>query len=118
MRRDPRSSLWDARESADLILRFTAGLSEADYLRNEMLRAAVERHFEIIGEALNRLAKSDPELADRIPDLPQVVAFRNLLIHGYAIIDDKAVWRIVEGDLPTLRSHVAALLADLESGIG
>jgi len=48
-------------------LRFTAGKSVDDYLADDMLRAAVERRFEIIGEALSRLAKASPELAERIP---------------------------------------------------
>ena len=116
MERDPRSFLWDARQSADAILRFTAGVSEDQYLANEMLRAAVERHFEIVGEALGRLAKASPTLAARVPDLARVVAFRNLLIHGYAIVNDRTVWRITQEDLPVLREAIADLLAELESG--
>jgi len=112
---DPRSFLWDARQSADAIARFMAGISVEHYLANEMLRAAVERHFEIIGEALARLAKASPDLAERIPDLPRAVAFRNLLIHGYAIVDNRTVWRITQEDLPVLRDGVAALLDELES---
>ena len=53
-----------------------------------MLRSAVERQFEIIGESLNRLSQVDPEYSKTIPDLPQIVAFRNILIHGYATVDD------------------------------
>jgi uncharacterized protein with HEPN domain len=113
MERDPRSFLWDARESADAILRFILGRNEQDYLTDDMLRAAVERHFEIIGEALNRLAKTTPDIAGRIPDLARAVAFRNLLIHGYATVDDATVWRTTQEDLPGLRSTVAALLAEL-----
>jgi uncharacterized protein with HEPN domain len=79
-----------------------------------MLRAAVERHFEILGEALGRLAKVNPNLAARIPDLPRAVAFRNLLIHGYAAVNNRTVWRITQEDLPSLRDSVAALLAELE----
>jgi uncharacterized protein with HEPN domain len=55
MERDPRSFLWDARESADSIIKFVSGKTRQDYLAEPMLRAAVERHFEILGEALNRL---------------------------------------------------------------
>jgi uncharacterized protein with HEPN domain len=113
MERDPRSFLWDARESADAILRFILGRNEQDYLTDDMLRAAVERHFEIVGEALNRLAKTTPDIAGRIPDLARAVAFRNLLIHGYATVDDATVWRTTQEDLPGLRSTVAALLAEL-----
>lgn len=60
MARDPRAFLWDVRESADAILRFTAARTEREYRQDEMLRAAVERHFEIIGEALNRLTRANP----------------------------------------------------------
>ncbi|MBA3517677.1 MAG: DUF86 domain-containing protein [Rhizobiales bacterium] len=81
MERDPRGWLYDARQSADAITRFLAGISQDEYLTNEILRAAVERHFEIIGEALARLARSSPEVAARIPDLARAVAFRNLPIH-------------------------------------
>jgi uncharacterized protein with HEPN domain len=59
-------------------------MDSAAYAANEMAQAAVERKFEIIGEALNQLAKLDDAFAARIPDLPQIVGFRNQLIHGYA----------------------------------
>jgi uncharacterized protein with HEPN domain len=113
MERDPRSFLWDARESADTILRFIDGRTAPDYLADPMLRAAVERHFEIIGEALNRLTKAAPYIAGLIPNLNRAVAFRNLLIHGYASIDDETVWRITQEDLPLLRLSVASVLNEL-----
>lgn len=113
MERDPRSFLWDVRESADAILRFTEGRSLDDYLADDMLSAAVERHFEIIGEALNRLAKTAPNIAARIPDLANAVAFRNLLIHGYATVDHGIVWRTAREDLPSLRQVIIDLLIEL-----
>ena len=115
MERDARGFLWDVRESADAILRFIAGRSSDDYLGDEMLRAAVERHFGIIGEALNQLSKITPELAARIPDLAEAIALRNRLIHGYGTIDDATVWRIANEDLPALRQAVAAVLSGMES---
>jgi uncharacterized protein with HEPN domain len=66
----------------------------------------VERQFEIIGEALNQLSRVAPEMADRIPELPRIVAFRNLLIHGYAAVDHGLVWRTIEEKLPGLRDAV------------
>jgi uncharacterized protein with HEPN domain len=90
---DPRAFLWDAAAAAGAIRRFTAGRTRDDYLADELLRSAVERQFEILGEALNRLQRSAPGLAARVPDLAKAVAFRNLLIHGYAIVDDGTVWR-------------------------
>ena len=112
MQRDPKSLLWDAREAADLIATITAGKSFADFDRDVVLRSAVERQFEIVGEALARLARLDPAIAAKIPDLREIVAFRNVLIHGYAVIDRARVWRVVEDNLPELRAALAALLAE------
>jgi uncharacterized protein with HEPN domain len=72
----------------------------------------VERQFEILGEALNRLDRLDAALAARIPDLRHIVAFRNILIHGYAVIDRARVWRAVQDDLPRLRATLDGILAD------
>lgn len=74
-----------------------------------MLRSAVERQFEIVGEALNRLSRTDPAVADQIEDLPRIVAFRNVLIHGYATIDDAIVWEVAT----TRLSGLIELLTDL-----
>jgi uncharacterized protein with HEPN domain len=75
MQRDPRAFLWDVRESALAIQSFVAGMNVAAYADNAMAQAAVERKFEIIGEALNQLAKFDAATAARIPDLAQIIAF-------------------------------------------
>jgi uncharacterized protein with HEPN domain len=72
----------------------------------------VEPQFEILGEALNRLDRLDATLAAKIPDLRQIVAFRNILIHGYAVIDRARVWRAVQDDLPPLRATLDAILVD------
>ena len=82
MQRDPRAFLWDVREAALAIQSFTTGMDAAAYAANPMAQAAVERKFEIIGEALSQLSKLDTAVAARIPDLAQIVAFRNQLIHG------------------------------------
>ncbi len=75
-----------------------------------MLRAAVERQFEIIGEAPARLIRLDETFAARITEHRRIVAFRNILIHGYADVDDRLVWDVVETKLPLLRREVEALL--------
>ncbi|MGH3621014.1 MAG: HepT-like ribonuclease domain-containing protein, partial [Sciscionella sp.] len=92
---DPRKYLWDALHAAQLIHDFTQDQSFADYQSHAMLRSAVERQFEIIGEALNQLAKTDPKAAAHIPELPRIVAFRNILIHGYTTVDDALVWQVL-----------------------
>ena len=75
-----------------------------------MLRAAVERQFEIIGEALSQLSRVDSSVFERIRERRRVIAFRNILIHGYADVDDRIVWDVVQVNLPTLLEDVAALL--------
>lgn len=114
MDRDPLVFLWDARDSAEAILRFVAGKTFEDYQADAMLRAAVERKFEIIGEALNRLSKAAPDIAARIGDLPRIVAFRNVLIHGYAVVDDILVWRMAQDKLTPLRDLIDNLLTELD----
>ena len=76
-----------------------------------MLRSAVERQFSILGEALSRLAKDHPEAAASIPDRAQIIAFRNILVHGYASVDDRIVWGVIENHLARLRSAVTKALA-------
>jgi uncharacterized protein with HEPN domain len=98
------------RRAAEFLLHVTDGRTLDDYCVDEVLRTLVERKFEIIGEALNRLIKSDPSAAEQIPESRQIISFRNLLIHGYDVIDEEVVWKIVRQDLPILKSRVEALL--------
>ncbi len=112
MRRDAEKFLWDAGEAANVVAIMTDGKTFADFDGDIVRRSAVERQFEILGEALSNLARLDPALAAKIPDLRQIVAFRNILIHGYATIDRARVWRTVLDDLPRSRGVLHALLAD------
>ncbi|MGH6797236.1 MAG: HepT-like ribonuclease domain-containing protein [Roseiarcus sp.] len=112
MRRDPKSLLWDARNAATVIADMTAGKTFVDFDGDIVLRSAVERQFEILGEALGQLDRLDATLGAKIPDLRQIVAFRNILIHGYALIDRARVLRAVEDDLPPLRAGLDDLLAE------
>jgi uncharacterized protein with HEPN domain len=109
MDHDPRAYLWDAKTGADVIAEFVRGRTFDDYAADAMLRSAVERQFEIIGEALRRFEKTAPDLALRLPEQSQAIAFRNILIHGYDSIDDGIIWRTIHESLPALRARVAAL---------
>jgi len=109
MRLEARKYLHDIQQAADLVTEFTAGKRLADYEADAMLRSAVERQFEIIGEALAQLARLDETIASRISEYRRIISFRNILIHGYAEVDDRIVWDIIESKLPTLRREVAAL---------
>ena len=102
--------LEDIRSAADFVRTATVGLALQEFKRNRLLRQAVERNFEIIGEALRRLEKDDPDTAARITDYRRIIAFRNVLIHGYDVIDPAIVWSAVEVDLAPLLADVQALL--------
>lgn len=81
-----------------------------DYVIDDLLRSAVERQFEIIGEALNQLSKIDTVTVEKISHYQQIISFRNILIHGYADIDDHLVWSIIETKLPLLKREITTLL--------
>lgn len=84
-----------------------------DYAADFMLRSAVERQFEIIGEALRRLEKAAPDLALRLPERSKAITFRNILIHGYDLIDHRIVWSVIHESLPALRVRLVALLDEM-----
>ena len=100
--------LEDIRSAADFVKTATDGLALQEFKQNRLLRQAVERNFEIIGEAMRRLEKDDT--AARITDYRRIIAFRNVLIHGYDVIDPAIVWSAVEVDLAPLLADVQALL--------
>ena len=108
----PRSPklLEDIRDAAAFIREVTQGKALGDYQHDRMLRQAVERNFEIIGEALKRLARHDPQTASGIGDHRQIIAFRNILIHGYDLVDHALVWSTIETQVPALLRDVETLL--------
>ncbi len=110
MRREPKAYLWDAHNAAEAIFRFTRDKDCAAFLADDMVRAAVEREFEIIGEALRQLAQLAPEVAAKVPHLRRIIAFRNILVRGYASIDHANVWLVIQRELAPLQQTLAALL--------
>lgn len=110
MRLETKKCLEDIRQAAELILHFTADKSFADYDGDVLVRSAVERQFEIIGEAINRLSKLDRTIVDELPDTPRIVAFRNILIHAYDIVDNQVVWDVVQNHLVAVHAQVVLLL--------
>jgi uncharacterized protein with HEPN domain len=106
MRLEWRKHLEDVRQAAARVEELTDGRTRDEYASNALLRSGVERQLTIIGEALVRLTKEAPDLASRLPDLRRIIAFRNVLVHGYDALDDDIVWDVS-------RTHVPALLADV-----
>jgi len=77
-----------------------------------MRRAAVERKFEILGEALNRAEENAPELTERVPEIRRIIGMRNRIIHGYDAVDDEIVWDAVQCKIPSLLDQLSALLGE------
>jgi uncharacterized protein with HEPN domain len=80
-----------------------------------LLRAAVERKFGIVGEALSQLLRYFPLYRDKITLVGDIFAFRNQIVHGYATIRDDMVWEIVQVYLPRLHREVTELLQEPET---
>ena len=113
---NPSQPLYDVLDSGRAIAGWCVGRTFADYQCDRQFRRAVEREFEIIGEALSRLTRLAPEIAARIDGLPRMVGFRNRIIHGYDAIDHAAVWGVIQSHLPKLLAEIVPLLA--EFGLG
>ena len=105
--------LEDIRNAADFVKTAMQGVALEQFKQDRLLRQAVERNFEIIGEAVRRLEKDDSDTAARIADYRRIIAFRNVLIHGYDVIDPAIVWSAVSDDLAPLLRDVQALLESL-----
>jgi uncharacterized protein with HEPN domain len=110
MKSHTKKLLLDVMEAGRSIQGRCAGQTFAEYEAERWFRRTVEREFEIIGEALNRLGGADPPAAAAISELPRIVGFRNRIIHGYDAVDDATVWGIVETHLPRLLAEIEALL--------
>ena len=102
----------DALEATEAILRFTANLTKEDFVENDLVRAAAERKFEIVGEALNQASRRVPNLVDLIPDLPMIIAMRNRIIHGYDRVDCNLMWDVIHDEIPSLHAVLGRLLSE------
>ncbi len=110
MRVELASLLWDVQNAGVLVGEFLEGVSRSEYARNPMVRSAVERQLQIVGEALTGLRKSDSALATQIPDVHRIIGLRNVLVHGYAVVDDDVVYAAATARVPELLAAVRSLL--------
>ncbi|SMO61701.1 HepT-like ribonuclease domain-containing protein [Gracilimonas mengyeensis] len=102
-----RKLLLDISLSCQEILDFIEGKSFEDFQEERILQLAIEREFEIIGEALLRLSRIEEDsLADKIPEYRKIIDFRNIIAHGYDIIDEAAMWDFAVNRVPVLLEKV------------
>lgn len=102
-------------EAIRRIGRYTAGLDEAAFLKDELVQDAVIRNIEIVGEAARNIERHHPDFATRHPDVPweDVYLMRNRVSHGYFTVDLEIVWTTVKRDIPELEEQAKRLLAGL-----
>jgi len=110
MRDEILAHFHDIIQAGKAVKGFIAGRTFQDYEADEQLRSAVERKFEIMGEALNRIRRDEPDVLHRIREYRNIVSFRNILVHGYDAIDDRIVWGVIEEDLDNLIEDTVKLV--------
>ena len=99
--------LLDIRICCEEIIEFCASKDLESLRSNRMLQLALEREFEIIGEALLRLERVEMEsLESKIPEYRKIIGFRNLVAHGYDQIDDLILWDLATNHIPGLLKKV------------
>lgn len=109
MENEIKKYLFDINESIQTIESFLGDKPNFGlYKANKMLRRAIEREFEIIGEAMTRINKINPEI--QITSKMQIINMRNRVIHGYDKIDDEIVWGVIIRHLPVLKKEISLLM--------
>lgn len=109
MQRDVLKQLYDIKESINSINEFLGKSRNFEtYKSNKLLRRAVERELEIIGESTKRILIIDETIA--ISDARRIVDLRNWINHGYDRVDDIIIWGILSKDLQKLREQVEKLI--------
>ncbi len=104
--------LYDVKVSIDEINSYFVNekMDFFEYKKNFMRKRAVERNLEIIGEAINRILKTDNTFATKITDAVAIIGLRNQVIHAYDSISDENIWAILTNHLPKLKIEIDSLL--------
>ena len=111
MKLEVKKYLFDIKTSIESIYDFLGENRDfREYQKNKLLRRAVEREIEIIGEAINRIMKMAPEV--HIENAKQIADTRNWVIHGYDKVDDVVIWGIISIHLPKLKKEIEEYLAN------
>lgn len=100
MNAEVRKNLVDVLQAAEEIAACTSDMDFNRYQASQVTRKAVEQDFEIIGE----------EVLSAVTEHQRIIGFRNILIHGYDIVDERIVWNAIEKHLPLLTREIQKLL--------
>jgi uncharacterized protein with HEPN domain len=107
---DVTQSVMDAVDACRAIQEFSKGQTLENYQTDRLRRLAIERLFEILGEALNRVDAADPSFRDQLPEMGNIIGMRNRIAHGYDNVQDEVIWLAVEKRIPDLTVKLATWL--------
>ena len=116
MYHDIVQSVMDAVDACRAIQEYSTGMTLAVYREKRQLRSSIEREFEILGEALNRIDDADPSFREYLPEMGNIIGMRNRIAHGYDRIQDEIIWLAVETRVPNLIIKLTAWLDENANG--
>ncbi len=102
--------LFDIKQAIEEIESFIKNKTYRDFTKGALIQSAVERKLEIIGEALNRIKKLNKNTLDNITDAQRIIGFRNVIIHGFDILDSKIIWDALQCNIPQLKEEIDNLM--------
>jgi len=106
--------LFDIKLSIDEIESFFDGQTKDfyEYKKNLVLKRAVERNLEIIGEAVKRILNRDQSFSEKISNTRAIIGLRNQVIHSYDSISDENIWSVLINHLPKLKVEIDYLISN------
>ena len=110
MQPSSRAYLEDIIERGSRALSYVSEITFQEYVRDLRTKDAVERNLFVVGEAVVQLRSTDPETAALLTDIAAIASFRNIMAHGYSIVDDEIVWGILIDWLPILIRQAKSML--------
>lgn len=115
-----RDYLGHMLDAVNQIQEYVRGKNANDFFSDRLLQDGVVRNFEILGEASRNILIAVPDAALKFPSVPftAIYAMRNQLSHGYFVVDWEVVWKVVERDLPDLRTGLETAIATFGDSAG